>query len=371
MTRVFLAAEAGSPPDPLTQRGLAAAASSAWADPAFRSHEGRRSLAMLQAAAASVATSVSAPGARVSFVPGLDSALRFAASHTGTGPVVCSAVERKSVLAVADQRRGADGPPPVSVDEFGRVDIDEVALALTSTGAGVVVTQVGNPEVGTLQPVADLYALCQAAAVPLVLDATMAAGRTWLPESWDVLVLDARSWAGGNDVAAVVVKQGVNFAESALAGVVTELPLGAPEVPACAAAALALEARTEASSLGIADESARRLTTGLRGALSQLPAVMVHGHPEERLPHVVGFSALYIDAEALLLELDRQGIAVASGSACAVDSGEPSHVLAAMGGLTSGNVRASLPLTASQADIDALLRTLPHAMAELREAAGL
>lgn len=371
MTRVFLAAEAGSPLDPLAQRGLVAAASSAWADPALRSHEGRSSLAILQAAAASVAASVAAPGARVCFLPGLDTALRFAASHTGVGPVACSAIERKAVLAVAAQRQVVDGPTPVGVDEFGRVHTDEVAAAVAKAGTGVVVTQVGNPEVGTLQPVADLYAIAQAARMPLVLDASMAAGRMSLPNSWDVLVLDARSWAGGNDVAAVVVRPGTTFAESALTGVVSELPLGAPTVAACAGAALALEVRTEPTNAATADESARRLTSHLRAAVSQLPEVVVHGSAEGRLPHIVGFSALYIDAEALLLELDRQGIAVASGSACAVDSGEPSHVLAAMGRLTSGNVRISLPLTAVQADVDALMSTLPRALARLRQEAGL
>lgn len=371
MTRVFLAAEAGSTLDPLAQQGIAAASSSAWADPALRSHEGRSSLAILQAAAASVAASVAAPGARVCFLPGLDAALRFAVTNTGVGPLICSAVERKVVLTVAQLRRGSDGPPPVDVDEFGRVNLERLAAAVNRTDSCVVTTQVGNPEVGTLQPVEEIHEICAAAGVPLVLDATMAAGRTSLPDAWDVLVLDARSWSGGNDVAAVVIRQGTSFAESALTGVVAELPMGAPDVPACAAAALSLEARTQPTEVAVADEAARRLTARMRAAIAQLPEVMVHGDGELRLPHVVGFSALYIDAEALLLELDRLGIAVASGSACAVDSGEPSHVLAAMGALTSGNVRASLPLTAEPGDVETLLGALPSAINELREAAGL
>ena len=371
MRRVFLAAEAGSPLDSIAQRGLAAAASAAWADPSLRSHEGRASLSVLQTAAASVATSVGAPGARVCFLPGLDAALRFAASNTGTGPLICSAIERKAVLDVADQRREAHAPSPVAVDRQGRVDLDQLAAVIAGAGVGAVAAQVGNPEVGTLQPVAELHDLCGAAGIPLILDATMAAGRTVLPETWDVLVLDARSWAGGNDVAAVVIKPGTQFAESVLAGVVRELPMGAPDVPACAAAALALEARAQPTTVAAADETSRRLTDRLRVTLTELPEVEVHGDARARLPHIVGFSALYIDAEALLLELDRAGIAVASGSACTVDTGEPSHVLAAMGGLTSGNVRASLPLQASESDIDALLRALPVALAGLRSEAGL
>lgn len=371
MTRVFLAAEAGSPLDPLAQRGLAAASVTAWADPALRSHEGRSSLAVLQSAAASVAASVDAPGAQVCFVPGLETALRFAAQHTGAGPLICSAVERKAVLDVAARRRGTEGPAPAPVNHVGRVDPQAVADEVARHHSCAVATQVGNPEVGTLQPLGELHQICRAAGVPLLLDASMAAGRTTLPGQWDVLVLDARSWAGGNDVAIVVIRPGSAFAASALAGVVAELPFGAPDVPACAAAALALEVQSRPINVEAADTHARELTTRVRTAIAALPEVEVHGDAQERLPHIVGFSALYVDAEALLLQLDRQGIAVASGSACAVDTGEPSHVLAAMGGLTSGNVRASLPLDAAAADIETLLLALPVALADVRREAGL
>lgn len=371
MTRVFLAAEAGSPMDLLAQRGRDAAALNAWADPALRSHEGRTSLAVLQAAAASVAASVEAPGAQVCFLPGLDTALRFAAQHTGVGPLICSAVERKAVLNVAAQRRGGEAPAPLDVDRLGRVSPQALADLVGEQRSCAVATQLGNPEVGTLQPVAELHQICRAAGVPLLLDASMAAGRTPVPQHWDVLVLDARSWAGGNDVAMVVIRPGAAFAASALTGVVAELPLGAPDVPSCAAAALALEALAKPTSAVAADQSARQLTARLRRQISELPDIEVHGDDVHRLPHIVGFSALYIDAEALLLQLDRLGIAVASGSACAVDTGEPSHVLAAMGGLTSGNVRASLPLDATAADIETLLAALPGALADLRREAGL
>lgn len=371
MTRVFLAAEAGSPLDPLAQRGQSAAALNAWADPALRSHEGRTALAVLQAAAASVAVSLGAPGAQVCFLPGLEAALRFAARHTGAGPLICSTVERKAVLEMAAQRSQSAALAPVKVDHLGRVDPRMVAAAVAASGQCAVATQVGNPEVGTQQSVGELHQVCRDAGVPLLVDASMAIGRTLLPEAWDVLVVDARSWAGGNDIGVVVIKPGAAFAGSALTGVVAELPLGAPDVPSCAAAALALETRAHPDAVAAADARSRSLTAHLRAAFAELPEVMVHGDNEDRLPHIVGFSALYVDAEALLLQLDRLGIAVASGSACAVDTGEPSHVLAAMGALTSGNVRVSLPLDTSAADIEALLQALPAALADLRDEAGL
>ena len=76
-----------------------------------------------------------------------------------------------------------------------------------------------------------------------------------------------------------------------------------------------------------------------------MPDVDVAGDPVRRVPHLLTFSALYVDGETLTLELDKAGFAVASGSACSASSEHPSHVLAAMGALTHGNVRIGLTWT--------------------------
>jgi cysteine desulfurase len=104
---------------------------------------------------------------------------------------------------------------------------------------------------------------------------------------------------------------------------------------------------------------------------------MVVGDPDDRLPHVLTFSCLFVDGEALVHELDRRGFAVASGSACTASTLEPSHVLAAMGVLTHGNVRVTLPLAAAvggdvarSAGVDAFCTALPDAVAAVRAQLG-
>ncbi len=92
----------------------------------------------------------------------------------------------------------------------------------------------------------------------------------------------------------------------------------------------------------------------------------VVGDPDDRLPHVVTFSCLYVEGEALVRELDRSGFAVSSGSACSASTLTPSHVLAAMGALTHGNIRVSLTRDTSEADVDAFLDVLPALVARLR-----
>ena len=111
--------------------------------------------------------------------------------------------------------------------------------------------------------------------------------------------------------------------------------------PAALAAAAALQAVVaERDEVERAPARARRPDPrrGRRG----IPDVEVVGDPVDRLPHLVTFSCLYVDGEALVTELDRRGFEVASGSACTASTLEPSHVLAAMGALTHGNVRVSL-----------------------------
>jgi cysteine desulfurase len=135
-------------------------------------------------------------------------------------------------------------------------------------------------------------------------------------------------------------------------------------VPAIVAAAAALRAV-------VADRDAenarqRALVERIRVAAADLPETEVVGDPDERLPHLVTFSCLYLDGEALVTELDRRGFAVASGSACTASSLEPSHVLAAMGALTHGNVRVSVGRETSTADVDRFLAVLPEVVAELR-----
>ncbi|NEE41451.1 aminotransferase class V-fold PLP-dependent enzyme, partial [Streptomyces sp. SID7982] len=98
--------------------------------------------------------------------------------------------------------------------------------------------------------------------------------------------------------------------------------------------------------------------------------VEVVGDPVRRLPHLVTFSCLYVDGETLLHELDRREFSVSSGSSCTSSTLTPSHVLKAMGVLSEGNVRVSLPPGTAGADVDRFLEVLPEVVAEVRERLG-
>jgi cysteine desulfurase len=159
-------------------------------------------------------------------------------------------------------------------------------------------------------------------------------------------------------------------------GPVSEVEGGRTDAePVVALALAAAEAWQQTSAVRAAEQAgAAALADRIRAAAAAIPDTEVVGDPVERLPHVVTFSCLYVDGEALVGELDRHGFAVASGSACTSSTLEPSHVLAAMGVLTHGNVRVTLPLEAvapqRAADVERFLAALPGAVEAVRAQLG-
>ena len=366
------------PLHPAARAALDAAVDLAWGDPAALHPPGRRARAALDQAREVLAGAVGVrpdelslhPDAQTALTVGLDG-LRHARRRVGTR-VVASAVERSVVLLSP----GTDQPVPV--DHEGRVDVSAFAASLDNTGDGppaAAVLQSANGEVGTRQPVAAVDALCRTAGIPLLLDATASLGRDPAAHptgAGSVIVADAATF-GGPPLGLLAVRTGTRWG---LPGPRREAEhrraLAAPWVPLALTAAQAWVSTEQEH----ADEerAARALVDRVRDVAARIPDVAVVGDPEDRLPHVVTFSALYVDGEVLLEELARRDLVVGSGSACTSSDLRPSHVLAAMGVLTHGNVRITLPLRAvsptREADVARLCRELPDAVAAVRRRLG-
>nr|WP_231121761.1 aminotransferase class V-fold PLP-dependent enzyme [Motilibacter peucedani] len=374
--RAFLDAAAGEPMSEVARQALAAATADGWADPRRTYSEGRRARLLLDTARESVAASLGARADEVAFTPSgtLAAHLAVLGAHAGppgerpVGRVVVSAVEHSSVLAAA-AHTGAE-VEAVGVDRLGRVDLDAFRAAVARDGVRVAALQSANHEVATTQPVAEALEVCREHRVPLVVDAAQSAGRAPLPP-WDLLTASAHKWGGPPGVGVLAVRRGARWRSPWPEddGAQGRVP-GAPALPLVLAAALALEAAVADT----ADEGRRlaALVDRVRAEVPRrVPDVEVVGDPDGRLPHLVTFSCLYVDGEALVTELDRLGFAVGSGSACTASTLRPSHVLAAMGVLTHGNVRVSLPRGTTAATVDAFLDALPGAVSRVRERAGV
>jgi cysteine desulfurase len=368
--RVFLDAASGAPLHPVAREALLAALDDGWADPDRLSTESRRARLLLDAARASVAESIGSRPDEVSFAANGVHALQTAvlgalAGAAAPATLVHSAVEHSSVLHCAEWHAAAGGRTrSVPVDRLGRVDATAFAAALQAGAVGAL--QAANHEVGTRQPVADVAV---AADAVLVVDATHSLGHAEVPDGWSVLAGDARAW-GGPTLGLIAVRTGTRWRSPAPVDEREHgrVP-GVPNIPAAVSAAASLRAVT-ADRVAEAARTAA-LVDRIRRRVPELVAdVEVLGDPVDRLPHIVTFSCLYVDGEALLGELDRRGFAVSSGSSCTSSTLEPSHVLVAMGALTSGNVRVSLHPGVTAADVEAFLAALPDAVHTVRSDVG-
>lgn len=367
----YLDAAAGAPLHPVAREALLAALDDGWADPDRLYGASRRARLLLDAAREAVAEVLGTAPDTISFAANGTQALHAAVAGTLAGDrraagLVHSAVEHSAVLHAAEAHVAAGGvAAAVGVDRVARVDADEFAAACTA-GVAAAALQAANHEVGTLQPVDEVAGRI---AVPLVVDATHVLGHTDVPAGWSVLAADARMW-GGPDVGVLAVRERTRW-RSPFPSDEREFGRvpGVPNVPAVVAAAASLRA-VEAERRELAQRH-RAWIARIRDTVARtVPDVEVLGDPDGRLPHLVTFSCLYADGEALLTGLDRRAFAVSSGSSCTASTLEPSHVLVAIGALTSGNLRVSLHRGTTEAEIDEFLAALPDVVAEVRAELG-
>ncbi|MFD9544889.1 cysteine desulfurase/sulfurtransferase TusA family protein [Streptomyces sp. NPDC060022] len=365
-----------APLHPVARQALLASLDEGWADPARLYREGRRAGLLLDAAREAAAEAV---GCRPDELVFTSSGTR--AVHSGVAGalhgrrrvgrhLVVSAVEHSSVLHSAAALEAAGGSfTEVPVDRAGAVDPSAYGRALRADTA-LACLQSANHEVGTVQPVAATAEICAAAGVPLLVDAAQSLAWGPVPGGWSLLTASAHKWGGPAGVGLLAVRKGVRFAPQGPADErESGRAAGFENIPAVVAAAASLRAvRAEAAA-----ESVRlralvdRIRTTVAGVV---PDVEVVGDPVRRLPHLVTFSCLYVDGETLLHELDRAEFSVSSGSSCTSSTLTPSHVLKAMGVLTEGNIRVSLPAGTTDAEVDRFLEVLPGLVAGVRERLG-
>ena len=365
----YLDAASSEPLHPAARDTLLAAIEQGYADPRRLHRPGRNARLLLDNARAVVAEGLDVRPDEVTFTAsGTDAVhrgllgLHRARARVGRR-IVHTAVEHSAVLHAAAWT--GDEHDSVAVDHRGRVLVPDLLAA--AQGAAVVAVQAANHEVGTTQPVTEIAAGLD--GTPLFMDACATAGRTRLPHGWSAAAASAHKWGGPAGVGVLLVRKGVRWSSPfPHDDRVDARASGFENVPAALAAAAALQAVV--AERDVVNARHARLIDRVRAAAARIPDTDVVGDPVDRLPHLVTFSFLYVEGEALVHELDRRGFGIASGSACTASTLEPSHVLAAMGALTHGNVRLSLTRDATEADVEAFLKVLPDAVSDLRADVG-
>jgi cysteine desulfurase len=368
----YLDAATAAPLHPVAREALLASLADGWADPSRLYAAGRRAQQLRDAATAVVAEILGVRPDEVTFWPSGGAAAQAAVlgglggRRRAGGVLVHSAIEHSAVLHAARAGEAVE----VGVDRLGRLDLDAWATAVRAPGVALAGLISASHEVGTVQPVTAAAEICATAGVPLFVDAAQTVGRVPVPPGWSLLSASAHKWGGPPGVGVLVVRKGVRW--------LSPYPQddlyrpgqpGVPGLPQVVAAAASLraavgEARAEAARLSALVDRIRERVA------ATVPDVEIVGDPVERLPHLVTFSCLYVDGEAMLHALDRHGFAVSSGSSCTSSTLRPSHVLEAMGVLSHGNVRVSLHRETTGADVDRFLAVLPGLVAAIRKEAG-
>lgn len=369
--RGYLDTASAEPLHPAARETLLAALDRGFGDPRRLHRAGRDARLLLDNARAVVAECLGVHAEEIGFAAsgtdavhrGLLGLLHARSGGSGAG-VAHSVVEHSSVLQAVQWAPSPDHVT-VGVDASGRVDPAGISEAARRPGVAVVALQSANQEVGTRQPVDELDL---PDGLPLFVDAAASVGRLPLPARWSALAASAHKWGGPGGVGVLAVRRSARWT--------TPFPgddgldqLGTTWVPGALAAAAALQAV-----LAEREETAarqHRQVDRIRACAAALPDTEVVGDPDERLPHLVTFSCLYISGDELVSALDRHGFGVASGSACTASTLEPSHVLAAMGALTHGNVRVSLRRDSTDDEVEDFCAALTAVVTEIRASVDL
>ena len=259
-----------------------------------------------------------------------------------------SAVERTEVYAIAQR----------VVSEKLAVGIGGVCDYPEAVSRDVLAWQSANGETGIVNPKPTDF------SGHIFVDATATGSLLELPGNWSTALWNSRAWQGpaGLGVFAVAERSIWRNPLPHNDGAISTHNFSPPLAMASAIAVEAFHREYQERQFAMTAMSAK-----IREFLgTEISAVDVAGTLDSTLPHLLSFSFLYVDAQMLVSELDRRGFAIDSGSACNSSNMEPSHVLAAMGLLTHGNVRVTLQPQTTEAEVDLLLHTLKEIVLELR-----
>lgn len=339
---------------------------------------GQKAKELLEDARARVAKVLNADPKEITFTSGGseadNQALRTAAAlgaKKGKKHIISTAFEHHAILHTLDalKKEGFE-ITLLDVHENGLVTAEEVAAAIREDTALVTIMYANN-EIGTIQPIAEIGAVCREKGVLFHTDAVQAAGHLHIDvqaQNIDMLSLSGHKFHGPKGVGVLYAKRGIRL-ENLIYGGAQERNkrAGTENLPAIAGMAAALE-----EAAAHLDENAAKLIRQrdrLIAGLSEIPHSILNGDAAHRLPSNVNFCFEAIEGESLLLLLDDKGICASSGSACTSGSLDPSHVLLAIGRpheVAHGSLRLSLGEDTTDEEIEYIITAVKDVVDYLR-----
>lgn len=291
--------------------------------------------------------------------------------------LLISPVEHHAVSRTAEQLENLEGfeLEYLPVDRTGQVNPEDVALRLRPDTALVSVIYANN-EIGTINPIAEIGAVCRQRGVPFHTDAVQAGAYLHLDVealNTDLLSIGAHKFYGPKGIGALYIRRDIPIVPIQTGGSQERgLRAGTSNIPLIVGLAEALrladnERQSRTASLSLLRD--QLITT----ILNEIPDAALTGHPEQRLPNHASFVFKSVDGNLLLSMLDNAGFACSSGSACKTGDPEPSEVLLALGYAHQwalGSLRVTLGKSSDREQIEAFLAALPDLVQRNRQFAN-
>lgn len=286
--------------------------------------------------------------------------------------IISTAIEHHAILHALDALKNEGFEITlVPVDEFGRVSPEDIKNAIKDDTVMVSV-MFANNEIGTIEPIEEIAAVCKEKGVLFHTDAVQAAGHVKIDVKKmqiDMLSVSAHKFHGPKGVGFLYARKGIDLANVIYGGAQEKGKRGGTEnLPAAAGMAEALAESYE--NLEEKTAKTRNVRDRIIKGLSEIPHSALNGDPENRLCGNINFCFEGIEGESLLLLLDAKGIAASSGSACTSGSLDPSHVLLAIGRpheVAHGSLRLSITEETTEEDADYIINATKEVVSYLRD----
>lgn len=305
-------------------------------------------------------------------VKGVVDALRAKGNH-----IITSAIEHQAVLNTCKflETKGYN-VTYLKVDKYGIVNIDELKRSITDKTILITVMYANN-EVGTIEPIEEIADIAKEKGVYFHSDAVQAAGKTPFSVKdmgLDLVSISGHKIYGPKGIGAIYIRKGTKITQILHGG---HHEMGRRAGTENVAGIVGLGKAAELAKKELVGENKR--LAGLRdylhkGIASRIEETRLNGHPDRRLANTLNIGFKYLEGESIVLNLDMEGIAVSTGSACTSGSLMPSHVLTAMGvdpAETQGSIRFSLGMDNRREDMDHVLEVLPPIIKRLRDMSPL
>jgi len=384
MDRVYLDHAATTPVDPEVAEAMARVLRETHGNPSSIYAEGRAARAAVDRARDEVAAAINAEPSEIVFTSGgtesdnlaLRGALR--ARRDERDGVVTTAIEHHAVIDTArDLERYAHVRlTVVGVNHHGVVAPAAIREAIDERTSLVSVMHANN-EIGTIEPIAEVGAICRDRGITFHSDAVQTVGALEVDVRKvpvDLLSINAHKFYGPKGVGALYVRRGTRLATMQTGGGQEKgRRTGTENVAGIVGLGVAMRVARERR----ATESPRqaRLRDWLISAVrAAVPDAVLNGHPTERLPNNASFCIPGTEGESLIIALDLEGFAVSSGSACTSGETEPSQVLLALGldrELAKGSLRVTVGRSTTEGQVDRFVAALARVVARLRNSTAV